>query len=125
MRKNFISKAASDFKLLQSWSCSRCSPAFKSGMRKKFMAGAAILALLMNSPQVKADDEIVIFGGEFEDSEKKVSKKEVEKPMSKSRSRLSPKSSSRKINRRLNRLKTKSPRRLKRRLMTTIIGKRS
>ena len=44
------------------------------------MAGAAILALLMNSPQVKAEDEIVIFGGEFEDSEKKVSKKEVEKP---------------------------------------------
>ena len=80
MKKNFISKAASDFKLLQSWICSRCSPAFKSGMRKKFMAGAAILALLMNSPQVKADDEIVIFGGEFEDSEKKVSKKEVEKP---------------------------------------------
>lgn len=36
-------------------------------VRKKFMAGAAILALLMNAPQVKADD-IVVFGGEFEDS---------------------------------------------------------
>ena len=36
-------------------------------MRKKFLAGAAILALLMNSPQASADDDIVIFGGEFED----------------------------------------------------------
>ena len=80
MKKNFISKAASDFKLLQSWICSRCSPAFKAGGRKKFMAGAAILALLMNSPQVKAEDDIVIFGGEFEDSGNKVKPKEIEKP---------------------------------------------
>lgn len=35
-------------------------------MRKKFIAGAAVLALLMNSPQVSADDDIVIFGGEFD-----------------------------------------------------------
>ncbi len=42
------------------------------------MAGAAILALLMNAPQVKADD-IVVFGGEFEDeapAPKKVTKPE-------------------------------------------------
>ena len=45
-------------------------------MRKKFIAGAAVLALLMNSPQVKAD-EIVVFGSEFEDetpAPKKVTK---------------------------------------------------
>ena len=36
-------------------------------MRKKFVTGAAVLALLMNAPQVSAEDEIVIFGGEFED----------------------------------------------------------
>ena len=47
-------------------------------MRKKIMAGAAVLALLMNSPQVKAEDEIVIFGEEFEDSETK--SKEIKKP---------------------------------------------
>ena len=47
-------------------------------VRKKLMAGAAILALLMNAPQVKADD-IVVFGGEFEDNvpaPKKVTKPE-------------------------------------------------
>lgn len=42
------------------------------------MAGAAILALLMNSPQVKAEDEIVVFGGEFEDE--KPARKKVEEP---------------------------------------------
>ena len=45
-------------------------------MRKKFIAGAAVLALLMNSPQVKAD-EIIVFGSEFEDetpAPKKVTK---------------------------------------------------
>lgn len=31
------------------------------------MAGAAILALLLGTPQVQAEDDIVIFGGEFED----------------------------------------------------------
>ena len=36
-------------------------------MRKKFLAGAAILALLMGTPHVSADDDIVIFGEEFED----------------------------------------------------------
>lgn len=46
-------------------------------VRKKFMAGAAILALLMNAPQVKADD-IVVFGGEFEDNVP--APKKVEKP---------------------------------------------
>ena len=49
-------------------------------MRKKLMAGAAILALLMNSPQVKADDEIIIFGGEFEESGNKSASKKVEEP---------------------------------------------
>ena len=49
-------------------------------MRNKLMAGAAILALLMNSPQVKAEDEIIIFGGEFEDSEKKVKPQKPEEP---------------------------------------------
>ena len=48
-------------------------------MRKKLIAGAAVLALLMNTPQVKADDDIVIFGGEFEDMETKPAPK-VEKP---------------------------------------------
>lgn len=48
-------------------------------MRKKFIAGAAILALLMNSPQVSAEDEIVIFGGEFEDEVTKPAPK-VEEP---------------------------------------------
>jgi len=38
-------------------------------VRKKFVTGAAVLALLMNAPHVSADDEIVIFGGEFEDEE--------------------------------------------------------
>ena len=42
------------------------------------MTGAAILALLMNSPQVKAEDDIVVFGGEFEDSASK--SKKVEEP---------------------------------------------
>lgn len=46
-------------------------------MRKNFIAGAAILALLMNSPQVNAD-EIVVFGGEFE--EEAPAQKPVEKP---------------------------------------------
>jgi len=46
-------------------------------VRKKFIAGAAILALLMNAPQVKADD-IVVFGGEFEDNVP--APKKVEKP---------------------------------------------
>ena len=36
-------------------------------MRKNLITGAAILALLMNAPQVSADDDVVIFGGEFED----------------------------------------------------------
>lgn len=48
-------------------------------MRKKFIAGAAILALLMNAPQVSADDDVVIFGGEFED-EAALAPKKVEKP---------------------------------------------
>ena len=48
-------------------------------MRKKFVAGAAILALLMNAPQVSADDDIVIFGGEFEDEAAPSAKKKVEK----------------------------------------------
>lgn len=47
-------------------------------MRKKFMVGAAILALLMGTPQAKADDEIIIFGGEFEDEA--TTPKQVEKP---------------------------------------------
>lgn len=41
------------------------------------MAGAAILALLMSAPQVKADD-IIVFGGEFE--EETPAPKKVEKP---------------------------------------------
>lgn len=43
------------------------------------MAGAAVLALLMNAPQVSADDDVVIFGGEFEDESAPAPKK-VEKP---------------------------------------------
>ena len=49
-------------------------------MRKKLMAGAAILALLMNSPQVKAEDEVVVFGGEFEDEKPQPARKKVEEP---------------------------------------------
>ena len=49
-------------------------------MRRKFIMGAAILALLMNSPQVSAEDEIVIFGGEFEEETSKPAPKKVEKP---------------------------------------------
>lgn len=56
-------------------------------MRKKLITGAAVLALLMNAPQVSADDNVVIFGGEFEDeatsTPKKVEKtapKKVETP---------------------------------------------
>lgn len=44
------------------------------------MAGAAVLALLMNSPQVKAEDEVVIFGGEFEDEVSKPAPKKVKEP---------------------------------------------
>ena len=44
------------------------------------MASAAVLALLMNSPQVSAEDEIVIFGGEFEEETTKPAPKKVEKP---------------------------------------------
>lgn len=47
-------------------------------MRKKFIAGAAVLALLMNSPQVSADDHIVIFGGEFDNES--AQSKPTEKP---------------------------------------------
>lgn len=47
-------------------------------MRKKFVMGAAVLALLMNAPQVSADDDIVVFGGEFEDEA--TPPKKVEKP---------------------------------------------
>ncbi len=50
-------------------------------MRKKLIAGAAVLALLMNSPQVSAEDEIVIFGGEFEEESNKPAPKKVEKPV--------------------------------------------
>ena len=49
-------------------------------MRKKFLTGAAVLALLMSAPQVSADDEIVIFGGEFEDEAAPPASKKVEKP---------------------------------------------
>ena len=44
------------------------------------MAGAAILALLMNAPQVSAEDDIVIFGGEFEDKPAPSAQKKVEQP---------------------------------------------
>ncbi|MBR1645403.1 MAG: hypothetical protein IJ685_01375 [Selenomonadaceae bacterium] len=48
-------------------------------MRRKLIAGAALIALLMNSPTVSAEDEdVVIFGGEFEDD--KPAPKPVEKP---------------------------------------------
>ena len=49
-------------------------------MRKKFIAGAAVLALLMNSPQVSADDDIVIFGGEF-DNESTPAPKPTKEPV--------------------------------------------
>ncbi|MBO4780635.1 MAG: hypothetical protein J5497_08365, partial [Selenomonadaceae bacterium] len=51
-------------------------------MRKIFVSGAAVLALLMNSPQVSADDDIVIFGGEFEDEVTSPAPKKVAKPVS-------------------------------------------
>ena len=41
------------------------------------MTGAAILALLLGTPQAQAEDDIVIFGGEFEDEAKSP---EVKKP---------------------------------------------
>ena len=44
------------------------------------MVGAAVLALLMNSPQGSAEDDIVIFGGEFEDETTKPAPKKVEEP---------------------------------------------
>ena len=48
-------------------------------MRRNLIAGAALLALLMNSPNVSAEDEdVVIFGGEFDDDVKKP--QPVEKP---------------------------------------------
>lgn len=47
-------------------------------MRKKLITGATVLALLMNAPQVSADDDIVIFGGEYEDEA--TTPKKVEKP---------------------------------------------
>lgn len=43
-------------------------------MRKKILAGAAILALLVNAPQVSADDDIIIFGGEFDEAPAPVDK---------------------------------------------------
>ncbi len=47
-------------------------------MRKHLIAGAAILALFVNSPQVSAaDEDVVIFGGEFDDDTKP---REVERP---------------------------------------------
>ncbi|MBR0261467.1 MAG: hypothetical protein IJQ85_06690 [Selenomonadaceae bacterium] len=51
-------------------------------MRKKLITGAAVLALLMNAPQVSAEDDIVIFGGEFEDEAPSPKKKStpIEKP---------------------------------------------
>lgn len=49
-------------------------------MRKKFIAGAAILTLLMSSPQVSADDDIVIFGGEFEDETTPPAPKKISEP---------------------------------------------
>ena len=52
-------------------------------MRKNLITGAAILALLMNAPHVSANDEIIIFGGEFEDesSTKKADKPEPTKEL--------------------------------------------
>ena len=49
-------------------------------MRKKLITGAAVLALLMNVPQVSADDDIVVFGGEFEDGSAPAAPKKVDKP---------------------------------------------
>ena len=49
-------------------------------MRKIFVAGAAVLALLTSSPQVSADDDIVIFGGEFDDEAAPSAPKKVDKP---------------------------------------------
>ena len=49
-------------------------------MRKKFIVGAAVLALLMNSPQVSADDNIVIFGGEFDDETAQPAPKKIQEP---------------------------------------------
>lgn len=46
-------------------------------MRKKLIAGAAVLALLMSAPQARADNDIVVFGGEF-DEEKPAPKKKPE-----------------------------------------------
>lgn len=46
-------------------------------MRKKLIAGAAVLALLMSAPQARAEDDIVVFGGEFEE-EKPAPKKKPE-----------------------------------------------
>lgn len=51
-------------------------------MRKKFITGAALLALLMNAPQASAEEDIVIFGGEFEDAAtpSEPPKPKIEKP---------------------------------------------
>ena len=49
-------------------------------MRKKLITSAAVLALLMNAPQVSADDDIVIFGGEFEDEAESTASKKIKKP---------------------------------------------
>jgi len=50
-------------------------------VRKKLLAGAAVLALLINAPQVSADDDIVIFGEEFEtEAAPAPDKKKSEKP---------------------------------------------
>ena len=53
-------------------------------MRKKLITGAALLALLMNAPQVSAEEDVVIFGGEFEDeanlSKPQKKSKPVEEP---------------------------------------------
>ncbi len=47
-------------------------------MRKHLIAGAAILALFVNSPQISAaDDDVVIFGGEFDDED---TPRKVERP---------------------------------------------
>lgn len=49
-------------------------------MRKKLIAGAAVLALLMNAPQVKAEDDIVVFGGEFDENKTPAPKAVKKKP---------------------------------------------
>ncbi len=49
-------------------------------MRKKLMTGAAVLALLMSAPQVSADDDVVIFGSEFEEEATTPAPKKVKKP---------------------------------------------